>query len=496
MKKRNAEDMKGRKRITQRICAIVMILMVFFSMPAISFAAGYLGAWDTKNNTRLAGADRYKTSEKVMDYMISKYIKNPTCFVVASGANYPDALSGAYLANYKDAPLILTTKGGKDKEVLNKIKSKVKDPSQVEVILLGGEAAVSAEFEGMAKDAGFNVKRLGGAHRYATNTEILKEVGEYFDRYYFDGILVCSGTKYADALSGSGVPMPIMLVNNDTKQLTTAQKSILSKLKGHNIYILGGTAAVDESIEKALKKYGNVVRIAGANRYETSYEIAKYFLNHGYFNFKRSCIFAYGKNFPDGLVAGPLAMKEGIPILLMDSKNYLDAREYAEYIYPSTTITIGGTGILPDSTIKKVMAEQSAENLSAWQQKAYNSASSMRKKVLSAAYSHAAKNTRQNCHQLVVNSYKAAGIQIVDAYDGKYYDTKGNYKTAEKTNNPVPGDIIVYNNHVAIYIGKDASGEAMAVHGGWYGDGVPNETVIWRQWLSTGKFLHYWHIPG
>ena len=52
------------------------------------------------------------------------------------------------------------------------------------------------------------------------------------------------------------------------------------------------------------------------------------------------------------------------------------------------------------------------------------------------------------------------------------------------TDNPVPGDIIVYSGHVAIYIGN-----GQAVHGGWLG----NQTVI-----STVEcdrpFIAYVHV--
>lgn len=63
----------------------------------------------------------------------------------------------------------------------------------------------------------------------------------------------------------------------------------------------------------------------------------------------------------------------------------------------------------------------------------------------------------QDCTMLVTNSLKAVGINFHGAPE-KYLSL------GELTNNPVPGDIIVYSGHVAIYIGN-----GQAVHGGWNG---------------------------
>ncbi len=64
---------------------------------------------------------------------------------------------------------------------------------------------------------------------------------------------------------------------------------------------------------------------------------------------------------------------------------------------------------------------------------------------------------QQDCTMLVTNSLKAVGINFHGAPE-RYLSL------GELTNDPVPGDIIVYSGHVAIYIGN-----GQAVHGGWNG---------------------------
>lgn len=83
----------------------------------------------------------------------------------------------------------------------------------------------------------------------------------------------------------------------------------------------------------------------------------------------------------------------------------------------------------------------------------------------------------QDCTRLVSNSLLAVGINFHGAP----------YKYAslgEWTDNPVPGDICIYNGHVAIYIG-----DGMAVHGGWNG----GTTAIYTVECST-PFIGYIHV--
>lgn len=75
--------------------------------------------------------------------------------------------------------------------------------------------------------------------------------------------------------------------------------------------------------------------------------------------------------------------------------------------------------------------------------------------IYNAAMSQIGMN--QDCTMLVTNSLAAAGI----SFHGwpEEYAALGDW-----TSNPVPGDIIIYSGHVAVY-----AGNGMAVHGGWNG---------------------------
>ena len=83
----------------------------------------------------------------------------------------------------------------------------------------------------------------------------------------------------------------------------------------------------------------------------------------------------------------------------------------------------------------------------------------------------------QDCTMLVTNSLAAVGINFHGAPTA--YLSLGTL-----TNNPVPGDICVYQGHVALYVGNN-----QAVHGGWLG----NQTVLTS--VSCGQqFIGYVNV--
>ena len=95
--------------------------------------------------------------------------------------------------------------------------------------------------------------------------------------------------------------------------------------------------------------------------------------------------------------------------------------------------------------------------------------------VLSAAYSQL--GVGQDCTSLVSNSLAAAGIY----FHGwpQQYASLGSW-----TSNPVPGDIVIYDTHVAIY-----AGGGTAVHGGWNG-GTTGVGPVYR----SANLMGYIHI--
>ncbi|MBQ1478093.1 MAG: cell wall-binding repeat-containing protein [Erysipelotrichaceae bacterium] len=290
---------------------------------------------------RASGSDRYETSRNVAGYVraiLHEYTDFDTVFV-ATGNDYPDALSGAFFANYKNAPLLMINQKSSP-DVVEFINGNLGAGGTVYV--LGGTGVVKDEWlNGL--DPSYKVKRLSGSSRYGTNLAILEEYMNTIT-YSSHTFMVCTGTGFADALSCSASDYPILLTG---KALNADQKAWLSKLNKENtwFYIVGGTGAVSETVENELNNYGNVAfRLAGKNRYETSAMIAD-------FNSGRNgrVVLATGKKAPDGLSAGPLAHSLAAPILLVDEGKTQDAFEYCDYPGIRVAYIVGGSGAVSDA---------------------------------------------------------------------------------------------------------------------------------------------------
>ncbi len=296
-----------------------------------------------KSIVRVAGQNRYGTATVAANAF--RQITSANKFsniIVASGADYADALAGSYLAKVKEAPILLVD----DKYHLNMVKNYISKNLEENgtVYLLGGNAAVSSKFENSLK--GMNVKRLGGANRYETNVSILKEAG-----VENEDLLVCTGANFADSLSASAVGKPIVLTS--VRGISDSQKTYLKNAKIKDVYLIGGTGAVSNSVANQFKTYddGKTERISGANRYETSAAIAKKFFSGE----SKTVVLAYAMKFPDGLSGGPLAMSLDAPLLLVDGKRYNDAARYAKNAGVEKLVVMGGDTLITEKVVDRII---------------------------------------------------------------------------------------------------------------------------------------------
>lgn len=102
-------------------------------------------------------------------------------------------------------------------------------------------------------------------------------------------------------------------------------------------------------------KYYNVTRIAGQDRYETSFFIASQ-VNPGITN---SVILASGKDFPDALAGTPLSKKLNAPILLVDDFIYGNSYENLDYIKKhlskdGTIYLLGGESSISSNVVNEL----------------------------------------------------------------------------------------------------------------------------------------------
>ena len=289
---------------------------------------------------RISGGNRFETAFLIADQMkASLGVEQFEAVIVASGANFADALSGSYLAAVKNAPILLSFNEEYNNQAKDYIRANLKEGGTV--YILGGESAVPTSMEDGLE--GYTIKRLAGGNRFDTNLAILEEagVGE-------KPVLVCTGLSFADSLSASASELPILLVWND---LTEGQAALLESLGGDNqLYVIGGEGAVSKEMEAQVAAYGDVKRIGGANRFETSVMIAEEF-----FDAPEAAVLAYAWNYPDGLCGGPLAAVLDVPLILTMDNYSAAADAYAEKIAIQGGTVLGGDNLIPNYVVKEIL---------------------------------------------------------------------------------------------------------------------------------------------
>lgn len=296
---------------------------------------------------RISGSNRNETSIEVAEQLKAELgVEKFATAIIATGTNYPDALSGSYLANVKNAPLLLTnSKEETNARLIAYLEENVE--AGATLYILGGDGAVSEKIDAKLKAKGFKIDRLNGKDRYETNAMILDRAGVEGQ----DTLLVATGTDYPDTLSASAVKKPILLVS-PKKKLNDAQKNVLDQFKDGDIYIIGGEKAVSKETENEILAYTGkdhvTGRLSGSGRYETSVMIAETFFEN-----PETAVVAYGHNFPDGLCGGVLAAATDAPLLLTRAADARAAKYVSDHNVKGGYV-LGGSAAISDETVSDI----------------------------------------------------------------------------------------------------------------------------------------------
>jgi hypothetical protein len=207
-------------------------------------------------------------------------------------------------------------------------------PHGSNVYILGGTKALSTEIDAQVGALGFTPVRVAGDgkayadDRYGTAQAIADQITNW---HYDSGaripnaaphsVFVATGLDYPDALAAGAAAAQdpdgtgVVMLSDGTGLLPWTQ-SYLAKLdpaKTH-VYTVGGQATT--AVAKAFPQWkGLTTPLAGANRYETAYQVA----SHSVFGPTVHEIgIATAANWPDALSGGALIGNQGGPLLLAD----------------------------------------------------------------------------------------------------------------------------------------------------------------------------------
>jgi putative cell wall-binding protein len=260
---------------------------------------------------RIGGSNRFETASKIA-------FSTTDCsdfVVLVNGNSFPDSLSASYLAGAltltenkeRGEVPILTTRGT---SLHPAAELAIRELGVRTVYIVGGTAAISADVAA-AVDAlprtecggdisdttqTVQVERVAGANRYVTNREVVERAQSILDsdsisynqriRYQANAgessqrtALMASGADFADAMSAGPISFgnseagfPLVLTTPNA--LSPVAASTLTNLDIERVVIVGGEAAVSADVVASLEALGiDVIRLSGANRYETAIQV-------------------------------------------------------------------------------------------------------------------------------------------------------------------------------------------------------------------------------
>lgn len=265
-----------------------------------------------ETNNRLYGATSVETAIEISQYGWSN-LTNKTInindedvtgsfVVIATGNKFPDSLAAAPLASYLDSPILLVKKPS----LSENIKDELQRLNPSDVIIIGGENAVSKEVETELSILGYKSHRVYGADRYKTSIAVNLAIP-----YETNKAFVVSGESFPDALSVaaySGInKYPILYTRQNT--IPKVVSDYINREGITKTYVIGGEIPISSLVEQRLPA---PYRIAGTDRYETNYKVHKNFGNYT----ADTLYFSTGATFTDALAVAPLAARTTSPVIL------------------------------------------------------------------------------------------------------------------------------------------------------------------------------------
>ena len=296
--------------------------------------------------SRLAGADRYATAAAVG----ATYATGVPVVYIATGLNFPDALTGASAAGLTGGPVLLVTRDA----IPPATAVELARLAPARILVLGSTGVVSDVV--VAQLGAYTiggVTRLAGINRFATAAAISGAT-------YASGVPVvylATGQDFPDALAGAAAAgsqgAPMLLVTKDGVPAATAAE--LVRLQPARIVLFGSVTSVSDSVLAALGAYApsGAIRVSGTDRYSTSAAISAASFPAGV----SVAYIATGLNFPDALAGAAVAGLTDGPLLLvtLDEIPAATAAELAR-LRPGRIVILGSTGVVSSAVASALAA--------------------------------------------------------------------------------------------------------------------------------------------
>lgn len=226
--------------------------------------------WGTDQQVRLSGVNRYETAASIaletarltshissvsQTGQVSSLSDPVEAVAIATGEDFPDALSIASIAGAKQMPILLTEPKALPEETLKAIM----DLKPKKVYLIGGEGAISpavqADLQAQLNLSSSSLIRIFGASRYDTMAAVAKAfAGES------QGLSFATGEDFPDALAGAALAArlksTVILLPKCSLEEYPNLKTAIDQHPWNSTaqpYIFGGDGAISDEREQELK---------------------------------------------------------------------------------------------------------------------------------------------------------------------------------------------------------------------------------------------------
>ena len=197
------------------------------------------------------------------------------CALLARDDVFADALASGFAQGADGGPLLLTNSAG----LTPAVRTELERLGTQQVTILGGTAAVSQAVEVELIAMGLEIERVFGATRIETAIAITRAFGPGGDPLVVRafGSPTDPTAGFADSLAAGREAArsgrPVLLTH--TGELPSALEAYLDEAGATAVTVIGGPAAVSESVVTALQGMNiTATRVAGSNRAGTAVAVA------------------------------------------------------------------------------------------------------------------------------------------------------------------------------------------------------------------------------
>jgi SpoIID/LytB domain protein len=190
------------------------------------------------------------------------------------------------------------------------------------------------------------VDRWGGGDRYETAVAV--SWANFSSGV--PAVVVVRGDLFPDALSAAslatGVDGPVLLTKSTSLPGIVAEE--INRLNPATIYVVGGSAAVSDSVLNELSTYAPVVRLWGQNRYGTAVDVSKEIAPSG----ADTVFIGSGVDFAETVAGSGLAAAKDAPLLLTRTTGLpSETRKELNRLKPAEIVVVGGTDVVSNAVV-------------------------------------------------------------------------------------------------------------------------------------------------